>query len=146
MWLDLILLGLMKWWSEEKGHTDEAEERSYRSDYLHKHLVAFCSLLLKKIGARVSTFAATTFEGAHRERVEVLQSLKSSEYKEEIMRGSSPSPTGLLLFQSVPFVLKSVVQQQINAKQARKPLLVASFSKVTFRNKPVCPVQMWTKC
>jgi len=41
----------------------------------------------------------------HTERLEVLRSLKSSGYKEEIMRDLSPSLSRLVTFHSVPFVL-----------------------------------------
>ena len=40
------------------------------------------------------------------------------------MRGFSPFVSGLVVFHSVPFVLKSVAQKQVNAKQPRQPHLV----------------------
>ena len=68
--------------------------------------------------------------------LKISHSLKSSEYKEEIMRGFSLFASGLVMFHSVPFVLKSVVQKQVNAKQPLTTIIGDhSFLKVAFINE-----------
>lgn len=101
MQLDPILLGPVKW--RGKGRTS-IKLRKGTTDYLHKYLVALHSVLLKTIGIRIPIVIAPAFEGAQSESLEVLQSLKSSENKGEVMRGLSSSPSGLVTFHSAPFV------------------------------------------
>ena len=68
--------------------------------------------------------------------LEILHSLKSSEYKEEIMRGFCLVASGLVMFHSIPFILKSVAQKQVNAEQPLTTTLGDhSFLKVAFINQ-----------
>lgn len=72
MQVDPILLGLVKGGQRRSSVPRFGQERSYRSEYVHKRLVAFHSVLLKTVGIRIPIFIATTFEGAHSESLEVL--------------------------------------------------------------------------